>query len=153
MVREALKDLAIDDMRDEDIPEILGIAAASFAVPWSETSFFNQIHNPRSISRVARSGNRIAGYICASHILDEGHILDIAVVAGFRNRGTGNELVKDALTLLREKECRIVFLEVRPSNVSAIRLYEQFGFRSFAIRRNYYDKPIEDALIMQLLLV
>lgn len=150
MVGGKLTEALIDEMRESDIPEVLLIASASFSVPWSETSFFNQIRNPKSVSGVARSRNGISGYICASLILDEGHILDIAVHPESRRKGTASALVRHILEHFRQHDCRIVFLEVRASNRDAVSLYERFGFRPFGVRKDYYVSPVEDAVIMHL---
>ncbi|MGE5299404.1 MAG: ribosomal protein S18-alanine N-acetyltransferase [Acidobacteriota bacterium] len=148
MVGEGLTDIVIGDMETGDLPSVLEIERASFAMPWSETSFFNELKNPRSISRAARRDGRVTGYIFASRILDEGHILDLAVHPDFRRQGIASALVTHVIEHLREEGVRFIFLEVRESNVPAIKMYEQFGFEEIGIRKNYYVYPDEDAVIM-----
>ncbi len=145
-----MKEIAVDLMTEGDLAEVLEIERASFTMPWSEISFFNQIKNPRSISKVARAGDRIAGYICASRIMDEGHILTFAVHPEYRKLGIASLLISDMLNYLKEEGCRFIFLEVRVSNGSARRMYEKFGFREIGTRKNYYVSPVEDAVVMVL---
>ncbi len=150
MVSEGLKKIMIDVMTEGDLAEVLEIERASFTMPWSETSFFNQIKNPRSISKVARVGGRIAGYICASRVMDEGHILTFAVHPEQRKVGLASALISDMLSHLKEEGCRFIFLEVRVSNAAARKMYEKFGFRELGTRKNYYVSPVEDAVVMVL---
>jgi [ribosomal protein S18]-alanine N-acetyltransferase len=150
MVPEGLKEIAIDAMIENDLPEVLEIERASFTMPWSEISFFNQIKNPRCISKVARVEGRIAGYICASRLIDEGHILTFAVHPEHRKLGIASALITEMLDHLKDEGCRFIFLEVRASNEAARRMYEKFGFREIGTRKNYYVSPVEDAVLMVL---
>jgi ribosomal-protein-alanine N-acetyltransferase len=150
MVTEKVKDLTIRAMTVDDLQAVLEIERSSFTTPWSETSFFNEIKNPRSISKVARLGGRIAGYLCASRIIDEGHILTFAVHPEFRKRGIASALIRDILDQLKGEGCRFVFLEVRASNSGARKMYEKFGFRELGVRKNYYLSPVEDGIVMVL---
>ncbi len=150
MVGEGLTDIVIGGLETGDLPAVLEIELASFTTPWSETSFFNELKNPRAISRAARKDGRVAGYIFASRILDEGHILDLAVHPDFRRQGIASALVAHVIEHLREEGIRFIFLEVRESNVPAIKMYGKFGFEEIGIRKNYYVSPDEDAVVMVL---
>ncbi len=137
-------------MTVSDIPEVTAIEKESFSIPWSEASFFSELNNPASICRVALAGDYLIGYVCASCILDEGHILNLAVRPDYRRKGTGRMLALSILKELRARGCKKIFLEVRASNTAAIRLYESIGFRMVGLRRGYYFLPREDAVIMGL---
>jgi ribosomal-protein-alanine N-acetyltransferase len=150
MVPEKLKEIALSIMTVDDLEEVMEIERSSFTTPWCGTSFFNEIKNPRSVSKVARLGRRIAGYLCASRIIDEGHILTFAVHPEFRRLGVASALIADMVEHLRGEGCRSIFLEVRASNGEAKKIYEKFGFRELGIRRNYYLSPVEDAIVMVL---
>lgn len=150
MEEEHLKDIPIEDMTTDDVPEVAGIEQISFTMPWSETSFYNEVMRPGSISRVARQGDEIAGYICGSRVLDEGHILTLAVRPEFRRRGIASALIGDMIGKLREEGCRFIFLEVRASNEAARKIYESFSFKLFGFRKDYYKSPVEDAVLMVL---
>lgn len=145
-----VEDLMLDDMRTGDIEEVVAIERASCAQPWSESLFFNEIQNPRSRPRVARKNGTVAGYLCSSVIMDEGHILNLAVHPAVRRTGVASVLISDAVARLREGGCRFLFLEVRDSNITAREIYEKFGFKTIGIRKNYYVLPVEDAVVMSL---
>lgn len=154
MVGEGLdrigNNIVIEDMGTADVPTILEIERASFTTPWSETSFFNELKKPRSFLKVAKKGGRIVGYICGGWIIDEGHVLDIAVHPEYRRMGIASALVSLSIERLKEEGCRFVFLEVRASNDHAKKMYEKFGFEVLGTRKNYYVSPVEDAVIMLL---
>jgi len=150
MVGEAVRDLVIAEMTADDLPAVMEIERSSFSTTWSETSFFNEIKNPKSIATVARMEGRIVGYICASRIIDEGHILTYAVQPDSRRRGVGAALAGDMIGRLKEEACRFIFLEVRDSNKEAKKMYEKFGFAFLGVRKNYYNSPVEDAVVMVL---
>jgi ribosomal-protein-alanine N-acetyltransferase len=150
MVGKTVRGMIIDDLRPEDVPEVLSIEQASFTTPWSEILFMNEIFKPRSLPKVARVGEKIVGYICANQVLDEGHILNVTVHPGHRRQGIAEELVRHMVGLLAGNACRVIFLEVRISNEAALRMYERSGFRMIAVRKRYYTSPEEDAVIMVL---
>jgi ribosomal-protein-alanine N-acetyltransferase len=150
-----LEKIFIREMQETDLPEVVEIERMSFSTPWSERSFFNEIYNPKSISKVAVlkeacSVQRVIGYICANQVADEGHILDLAVHPDFRRKGIARSLVRDIIEDLREDGCRFLYLEVRASNNAAKELYSAFGFTIVGTRKKYYNEPIEDAVIMML---
>jgi ribosomal-protein-alanine N-acetyltransferase len=142
--------LVLDDMRTSDLAEVVEIERTSCTLPWSESLFFNEIQNPRSVPRVARKEGRVAGYLCANQILDEGHILNLAVHPELRRTGIASALITDMIDRLRGEGCRFIFLEVRDSNKEAKEIYEQFNFKVIGIRKNYYVSPVEDAVVMVL---
>ena len=150
MEGQDVEELVLDDMRTGDLEEVVGIERMSCTQPWSETLFFNEIQNPRSMPRVARKKGKVAGYLCAGLIMDEGHILNLAVGPGMRRTGIASVLIGDVIDRLREKECRFLFLEVRDSNTAAREIYRKFGFKVIGIRKNYYVSPVEDAIIMRM---
>jgi [ribosomal protein S18]-alanine N-acetyltransferase len=151
MEETGLNPFVLDGMKEEDLPYVVEIENSSCAVPWSESLFFNELKNPKSIPLVARTTNgKVAGYLCASRIIDEGHILNLAVHPDFRKKGVASALIGEIVEQLRNEECRSIFLEVRISNSSARSIYERFGFTVLGIRKNYYGSPEEDALIMVL---
>ncbi len=137
-------------MTPEDVPAATEIERLSFSTPWSELSFYKEIYNPRSLCLVAETEDSISGYICLSRILDECHILNLAVHPLKRRQGIGSSLIREALNSDFVSSCSYIYLEVRASNREARRLYEKFGFRVVGIRKAYYINPIEDALIMML---
>ena len=138
------------DMEAADLPAVLEIERQSFTTPWSETSFLNEIHSRRSITRVAQQDDILIGYICLKVILDEGHLLDLAIHPSHRQKGVARALFVDALEKIRTMGCSSLYLEVRVSNTAALGLYEKLGFRHVGTRRVYYDSPPEDGAVMVL---
>lgn len=145
-----MKQILIRNMREEDLQSVSRIERMSFSLPWSETSFFNEIHKPRALSKVAVLDDKVVGYMCAEHVADEGHILNLAVHQDYRKMGIATALVENILEELKINACRFLYLEVRDSNYIAKRLYQGFGFKIVGTRKNYYVAPIEDAVIMML---
>ena len=88
------------------------------------------------------------GYVGMMFVLDEGYIANVAVAPPARRRGVGRALIASLLARADQMQLAFVTLEVRPSNHAAIALYEGFGFEVVGRRKNYYDKPSEDALLM-----
>lgn len=130
-----------------DLPEILDIERASFPDPWSLDSFRGTILNERFVSLGIFQGG-LRGYLIAVKVVDELHILNIAVRKEKRRMGLGGVLM-DYVFKLYEGSIKFAYLEVRISNESAIKFYSMRGFRSAGIRKRYY-RDGEDALLMTL---
>lgn len=113
---------------------------------WSVESIRSQLDKADSYCAVAVDEDNIVGYIAFEQIVDEGSLIELAVLPEYRRKGIGRKLVELMLTSC--KGMRTVCLEVRASNVPAIALYHALGFEAISVRRNYYDNPAEDAVIM-----
>ena len=150
MVRKTVTEIVIGDMRPEDVPEVLAIERVSFTTPWSGTLFMNEIYKPLSLPKVAKSGDKIIGYICANQVIDEGHILNVTVHPEHRGQGMAAELLRYMIGILADRGCTVIYLEVRISNEAALRMYEKAGFRIISVRKRYYTSPEEEAVIMAL---
>ncbi len=94
----------------------------------------------------------VAGYLALSSVLDEGSIDNVAVDPARRRRGIADALTEDAVRRGRASGLAFLTLEVRAGNEAALRLYEKHGFRPAGRRKNYYEKPREDAILMTLVL-
>lgn len=128
-----------------DIPYILEIERGCFdSDAWSEDDFEYRLAEKGFITLVAVEDGTLAGY-CALSCFYEMNIDSIAVAEEYRRRGIAGELFKKAFEGFEGE----VFLEVRRSNTPAIALYEKLGFKKISERKNYYDSPIEDAIIMK----
>ena len=99
---------------------------------------------------MAEDGDKIAGYVVALDAADEGEILNLAVAPDGRRRGLGRELVRAILDALGKREVGQVYLEVRESNAAARALYAAFGFQDVGRRKQYYRRPVEDAIVLRL---
>jgi len=130
-------------------PGIHEIELASFSEPWSASAIEYEITQPHSICFVALDENdALVGYASMRHIINEGHISNIAVAPAYRRGGIGAMLLNALMCKAIYDEMIGVTLEVRVSNQAAIALYEKHGFITEGYRKNYYSSPTEDAAIM-----
>ena len=138
----------IDQMQLEDLDQIMAIEQVCFPTAWPRQVFEMELKSPRSFTRVSKLGDMVVGYVVAWTVYDEGHILNIAVLPEFRRMGIGEDLMTDCLDYFSRRHAKYALLEVRTSNIGAIKLYEKLGFNSIGIRRGYYNDTGEDALVM-----
>ena len=108
-----------------------------------------ELQQPCGVHFAAYNNDDIAGYIFGRHIADEAEITKLAVAEKYRRRGVATLLVDHFLKYLMTREARNIHLELRTSNIPARRLYEKFGFSVTGNRKNYYNNPIEDAVMMR----
>ena len=136
-------------MKEEDLNQVLEIERNSFPHPWIRQHFIDELNSPHAspLSAFDASG-RLVAYICPMQLLDEGHILNVAVETALRCAGAGRLLVQQVLQDCRFGGASFVSLEVRESNFSAIGLYKKMGFTEVGKRKNYYENG-EDALMME----
>jgi ribosomal-protein-alanine N-acetyltransferase len=144
----------IDYMTKQDIDQVMAIEQSSFSMPWSRNLFLSEFRSPAvSLLLVALAESPIRtviGYIVCWVVTDELHILNLAVAEGDRRRGIGRKLVLAAIERGSRKGAQKAHLEVRSSNSAAQKLYSDIGFTGSGVRRDYYDSPPEDAVIMTL---
>jgi len=140
----------IERMKEGDLPGVLKIEQVSFPTAWSERMFRNELRSPLSRNLVARnsSDRTIAGYINFWVFAGEVHLNNVAVDPDLRGRGIGSLLIEQMIAIARDERAFWLTLEVRPSNLAAISLYEKFGFRVRGVRPRYYTDTLEDAFIM-----
>jgi [ribosomal protein S18]-alanine N-acetyltransferase len=136
-------------MTAADMPAVLAIEYESYSVPWSEATFRGLLRRRDAEMIVAEAGGVIIGYAIFWTVLDQSELGNVAVTRAWRGRGIGQQLVDDVLRRADQRGVREIFLEVRPSNTSARRLYERLGFTQVGRRRNYYQEPVEDALVLR----
>lgn len=139
-------------MTQSDLPEILRLERELFSEPWSEQMFKEDIDKEDSYVLINSSPEeKIDAYICGWRILDEYHITNFGVKSCCQRTGLGSVLLDQTISNLKKSGCTKFYLEVRQSNIPAIKLYLKFGFRIIGIRKRYYDNPPEAALIMTLI--
>jgi ribosomal-protein-alanine N-acetyltransferase len=144
-----MTDFTITNVKPEYLDNILEIENRCFSVPWTRTALENQMNDKKSIFLAAVDGGRVLGYIGMLAILDEGYISNVAVAPDCRRRGIAGALI-DAVIARKRDELAFITLEVRTSNMPAIALYKKHGFTEVGRRKNYYDRPKEDAVLMTL---
>ncbi len=147
-----------------DLAVILEIEQVCYSTPWNRPAFVHELHNPhgrflvaeqtRPVHYVKPSGEivkkaakKIVGYLCSWLILDEAHILNLAVHPDYRGCGIAQTLLRQTLTQASQAGACSANLEVRQSNQAAIAVYRKFGFETVTVRRKYYENR-EDGLLM-----
>ena len=128
--------------------EIAAIEEECFSVPWSKKAVEGFIENPLCTMLVAKVEEKIIGYIGLYIIADDCDIANVAVTKSYRGQGIAISLINLATEYAKNKEVTKMMLEVRESNIPAIKLYEKLGFSTVGIRKNYYTQPKENALLM-----
>ena len=146
----------IRKMKDTDIAAVSRIEKLTHIQPWSENVLTDCYHSDY-LCLVAEENDyqkELKGYIILSQVLDEAHLLNLCVSLKYQGYGLGRELTARGIKEVVKRGARKMFLEVRRSNMRAIRLYESFGFSEIGIRTNYYQGSSlrEDAVVMALVL-
>ena len=139
--------------RSVDLDPILAIEQLSFQWPWSRRSFEGELSCQNAFSYVVKSaqadkGKQIVAYAFLRRVVDELHVLKIAVTPAQRGRGIASWFLNHCFTMGAQLGANSVYLEVRLSNIAAIKLYEKLGFWEIGRRPNYYPDSKEDALVM-----
>lgn len=142
----------ITPMTEEDISEIADLEKMCFSKPWSAQSLKDELCNDTARFFVLKNDGKVLGYIGANNICDEVYITNVAVFPENRGRGYGKMLVSRLILQSQLENANFVTLEVRESNEKAIRLYESCGFKKVGVRKNFYSKPTENALIYTIFL-
>ncbi|MBV8783825.1 MAG: ribosomal protein S18-alanine N-acetyltransferase [Gammaproteobacteria bacterium] len=143
----------IRTMRPADVPEVVAIERASYQFPWSD-GIFRDCLRVGYVCRVLCAERAVAGYGVMSIGAGEAHVLNLCVAESFRCRGAGRRLLLGLIERARSAGVAEAFLEVRPSNTNAIRLYLALGFEQVGMRRGYYQAAggREDAAVLRLAL-
>ena len=136
-------------MNGDHLDEVAELERICFSTPWSRNMLAEELDNLLSAFLVALDDNdRVVGYAGVQVILDEGYITNIAVRPECRQQGIAGKLLKVFMDFAEANKLAFLTLEVRASNHTAIMLYGSRGFRSVGRRKNYYEHPKEDAIIM-----
>lgn len=142
--------LRLDRMRPEDLDAVMEIERLSFPEPWTPGLFLHELRIPFSTTLVVRdesAADQILGYVCWWLVGDEVHLLNVAVSPDRRRDGLGRALVQVVLDEARDRQARLVTLEVRHDNTAGLGLYRSLGFVERGLRKNYYGRG-EHAVIM-----
>ncbi len=130
--------------------EIVAIENASFTCPWSEKSFNEAFASPNvTIYAAVSDDDAVVGFACIMTLDEESEILNIAVAPTSRKCGIGEALLHAMIENAQANGVLDFYLEVRESNATARHLYEKNGFIPLGVRRKYYIKPVEDAIVMR----
>ena len=147
----ATADLTFRAMTPSDAPAVAELARRADPFSWTVKDFLTA-SKAGNIVTLGFTGDVLVGFYVLRLVLDESELMDIAVDPAYQSRGFGRALLTDAIKTAKLSGARLMHLEVRIGNVCAKGLYEAFGFKSDAVRRNYYRTATgrEDAVLMTL---
>lgn len=145
-----MKTVKIIPMSAEHLDALASLERICFSRPWSRQMLADELDNQCAafLAALEPETEKVIGYAGLLVAADEGYITNVAVFPPYRRRGVAGKLLDVFLRFARANHLAFLTLEVRPSNAAAIALYTRFGFREAGRRRNYYDLPREDALIL-----
>lgn len=143
-------EVMIRRMCEQDIAAVHEIECSIFSTPWSEKSFIDSIAKVNNIYLVAEIQNNIVAYCGCWGVAGEGQITNVAVREDYRRNGIAEKMISELIVQGRKQGVSAFTLEVRVNNQAAIFLYHRLGFIDSGIRKNFYEAPVEDALIMWL---
>lgn len=136
------------EMLVEDLDQVMEIEEDLFSVPWTREGFLTYLMKKDTMFFVVEEKEKILGFCSMMTVLDEGDILNVAVRRDRQKEGIGQFLVDSILRMADLQGISLVHLEVREGNQTARRLYERLGFKEDGLRRNYYEDPVENAVLM-----
>ena len=140
--------MQIRRMTIEDCKQVADIEAVSFSVPWSVRAFVDTVEKENFRYFVAEENGEILGYCGFLYVLDEAEIPNVCVKESARRRGVGREMLNALINEAEKLGIVMLYLEVRESNLAAKGLYEALGFVENGIRKNFYEQPVENAVLM-----
>ena len=140
--------MKIIPMNESHVAQVAALEKQCFSDPWSENSVASELENPLSLWLIAEEDGAVCGYVGSQTVLDETDMMNIAVHPDCRRKGIAAALITELVSRLKARGSRVLRLEVRESNFSAITLHEALGFTQLGLRKNYYRNPKENALIL-----
>ncbi len=136
------------DMQKKDVEEVAKIEEETFSMPWSQNAFLEMIEAEYAHYMVAEEDNKIIGSCGLRDIAGEGEITNVVIRPEYRNMGIGADMLCKLMKNADKIGIQKFTLEVRESNAAAIHVYEKLGFLAEGIRKNFYESPCENAVIM-----
>ena len=140
--------ITIEKMTEEHISHLAEIEKQCFSTPWSANALAEELDNPHARFFVCIKDGVVCGYIGAHNIVGEVYITNVAVSPSHRGQGIGAMLVGFLKEYSKTENVDFITLEVRKSNFVAIKLYDKMGFKAVGERKNFYENPKEDAILM-----
>lgn len=146
--KERLEKVVIEKLTEDDLDGACALEEATFSMPWTKDDFRDMIARSYSRYLVAKIDGKVVGLAGLLNMAGDGEITNVAVGLEYRRYGIAKRLLEQLMAEAGEDGVSAYTLEVRSSNAPAIALYEKLGFVSEGVRPNFYEKPVEDALIM-----
>lgn len=144
--------LVFRNMTRDDIEKIAVLEKEVFSDAWTSKGISETYGQSQAVIAVADSSGELAGYCIVYYVMDEGEIARIAVNENMRRQGVGRGLLDYVCVCCKAKKIERLLLDVRESNVGARAFYQQYGFTEDGIRKNFYENPKENAVLMSKML-
>lgn len=144
--------LIYEPMQESDLDEVVAVEQEVYPHPWSRANFVDSLNQGYHAWVLRAQDRELMGYFLVMGIVDEAHLLNVAVARPWQGKGLGRMLVNQAVALSRGLGMESVLLEVRPSNGRALEIYQRYGFAEIGRRKGYYpaaDSTREDAIVMR----
>lgn len=144
--------LQYEPMKQADLADVVALEESVYPHPWSMGNFIDSLSSHYEAWVLREQNGDLLGYFLLMAIVDEAHLLNVAVSAGRQGQGLGRLLLNQAVACARGLGMESVLLEVRPSNTRALKIYERYGFKQIGRRKGYYpaaDQQREDAIVMR----
>ena len=144
------RNINIVPMNADHLEELERLEKICFSRPWSRKMLAEELENQCAAFLVAEDpeSRAVLGYAGVLVMADEGYITNVAVFPEYRRQGIAAQIIKVFCDFAEGSHLAFLTLEVRPSNTAALELYHSFGFEEAGRRKNYYDLPKEDAIIL-----
>lgn len=143
-----MMNIDIIKMNESHLSQVAQLEIQCFSTPWSENALREELTNSFARFYVALCDGQVAGYMGAHNVVGEVYITNVAVLPQFRRQGIAEALIKNLTDVTFSEGAEFITLEVRKSNAGAIGLYSKMGFEIVGERKNFYENPREDALLM-----
>ena len=143
-----MMNITVEKMGENHVEKLALIEKECFSTPWSENALREELENSHARFLVAVCDGEVSGYIGAHNILGEVYITNVAVSEKHRRKGMGEKLITSLISLCVSENAEFITLEVRESNKPAINLYKKMNFKDVGKRKNFYENPREDAILM-----
>lgn len=138
-------------LQENEVAGVAEIEASVYAFPWSPGNFRDSLFSGYDCF-AAWHGDELIGYVITMPAIEEIHLLNLVVRKDWQGVGVGGAILQHVIDEAAPTKCEVIYLEVRPTNIAGLRLYEKFGFRQLGLRRDYYPAVTgrEDALFLGL---
>ncbi len=144
-----MDEIVVRPMEMKDLDAVAELEKACFNSPWSRDALLDSLNRPEYVFLVAEISGEVAGYVGLQCVLDEGNITDICTAPAHRRLGVAHALMGELFNAAKKAGIGSIFLEVRETNLAALSLYEETGFERIGIRKNFYEAPMENAVLMR----
>ncbi len=151
VAKPGVPQLRFAKLEEAQLSQVACIESSVYAFPWSQGNFRDSLFSGYDCIG-AWHGGELIGYVITMPTLEEMHLLNLAVRKDWQGNGVGSAILQHLIDEAAPTKCEVIYLEVRPTNIAGLRLYEKFGFRQLGLRRDYYPAVTgrEDALFLGL---